>query len=144
VSKVVRLNLLGFILGLNKLTMTIMLAPPWYFDFTHSNIFYRALWPGSTAGGSMFFTGEHSDYTGWSIILDNEKTLSSKKLVVMLLLRGIDKKLAGQAILNDIHLPIDAGLRVAIAGPSGVGKTTMLRLIVGLERPDSGVIMLGE
>lgn len=62
----------------------------------------------------------------------------------MLLLRGIDKKLAGKVILNDINLSIDAGLRVAIAGLSGVGKTTMLCLIVGLERPDSGVIMLGE
>jgi len=34
----------------------------------------------------------------------------------------------------------DAGLRVALIGPNGSGKTTLLHLIVGLLRPDSGVI----
>ena len=45
-------------------------------------------------------------------------------------------------ILKDLSFSIDANEKVAILGGSGVGKTTILKLIVGLIRPDSGRIII--
>jgi ABC-type Mn2+/Zn2+ transport system ATPase subunit len=44
----------------------------------------------------------------------------------------------GPLVLEDVNLEVDAGEFVAIAGPNGGGKTTLLRLILGLEQPTSG------
>ena len=51
----------------------------------------------------------------------------------------------GQPALEDVDLRIAAGEFVAIAGPNGGGKTTLLRLVLGLERPTRGrVLLFGE
>jgi putative ABC transport system ATP-binding protein len=46
--------------------------------------------------------------------------------------------------LVDIDLNIPAGGYVALTGPSGAGKSTLLSLIGGLERPQSGTLMVGH
>lgn len=43
-------------------------------------------------------------------------------------------------ILHEVNLEITAGERVAIAGPSGTGKTSLLLLLAGLERPAAGSV----
>ena len=48
----------------------------------------------------------------------------------------------GPPVLEDVSLAIEPGAFVGIAGPNGGGKTTLLRLILGLERPASGRIRL--
>jgi putative ABC transport system ATP-binding protein len=45
-------------------------------------------------------------------------------------------------VLRDVSLRIDTGCRVAIAGPSGSGKSSLLLLLAGLERPAAGRIRL--
>ena len=45
-------------------------------------------------------------------------------------------------VLNDVNFSIDGNERIAILGGSGEGKTTILKLIVGLIRPDSGRIVI--
>lgn len=55
-------------------------------------------------------------------------------------LRGVTKAFDGRVILDDIDLTIYQGDAVAIIGPSGTGKSTTLRLISGLDLPDSGEI----
>ena len=47
---------------------------------------------------------------------------------------------AGVRVLEDVSLAVDAGEFVAIAGPNGGGKTTLLRLVLGLERPTAGSV----
>jgi zinc transport system ATP-binding protein len=46
----------------------------------------------------------------------------------------------GPQVLHDIDLTIEAGEFVGIAGPNGGGKTTLIRLIVGLEQPNAGTV----
>ncbi|MBU7005326.1 ABC transporter ATP-binding protein [Phosphitispora fastidiosa] len=48
------------------------------------------------------------------------------------------------AALEKVSMEIDEGDFVCILGPSGCGKTTLLRCVAGLEKPDSGEIVLGE
>ncbi len=57
-------------------------------------------------------------------------------------LRNISKKFtsAKTTAVNDVSLTLRTGEILALVGPSGCGKTTTLRLIAGLERPDSGSI----
>jgi zinc transport system ATP-binding protein len=50
--------------------------------------------------------------------------------------------LPGQPVLRDVDLAIEAGEFVAIAGPNGGGKTTLLRLALGLEQPTRGSVRL--
>jgi zinc transport system ATP-binding protein len=49
---------------------------------------------------------------------------------------------AGVRVLEDVSLAVAAGEFVAIAGPNGGGKTTLLRLALGLERPSTGEVRL--
>lgn len=52
---------------------------------------------------------------------------------------------SGQTVLHDVDLAVASGEFVAVAGPNGGGKTTLLRLLLGLERPSSGEVrLLGE
>ena len=47
---------------------------------------------------------------------------------------------SGVRVLEDVSLAVAAGEFVAIAGPNGGGKTTLLRLVLGLERPSEGSV----
>jgi zinc transport system ATP-binding protein len=48
----------------------------------------------------------------------------------------------GALVLRDVDLTVDRGEFVAIAGPNGGGKTTLLRLILGLEQPTAGRVQV--
>jgi putative spermidine/putrescine transport system ATP-binding protein len=55
------------------------------------------------------------------------------------------KTFRGQRVLEPVDLAIEAGETLVLLGPSGCGKTTTLRLIAGLEKPDSGGrVSIGE
>ncbi len=58
-------------------------------------------------------------------------------------LRGVSKAFGDTRALVDIDLTVPDGAFVVLLGPTGAGKTTMLRLISGLDRPDSGDIRIG-
>ena len=48
----------------------------------------------------------------------------------------------GQPVLTDVDLAVEEGEFVAVAGPNGGGKTTLIRLALGLERPTAGAVRI--
>jgi putative ABC transport system ATP-binding protein len=60
----------------------------------------------------------------------------------MLILRDLSKSYAGRQILSGLNYTLEAGDYVAIMGESGVGKSTLLNLIAGLDVPDGGDVMI--
>lgn len=61
----------------------------------------------------------------------------------MLTLSGLTKSFGGRRVLDDVNLEVTAGESVALLGANGSGKTTTLRCLVGLARPDGGRIVIG-
>ena len=63
----------------------------------------------------------------------------------MLKLKNISKKFKDKEILSNFNLKVEENKILAIVGPSGGGKTTLLRMLAGLESIDSGeIIFNGE
>jgi iron(III) transport system ATP-binding protein len=63
--------------------------------------------------------------------------------VSSLSISGLVKGYGGPPVLGGVDLEVPAGSLTAVLGLSGCGKTTLLRLIAGFERPESGRIVLG-
>ncbi|HYD15930.1 MAG TPA: metal ABC transporter ATP-binding protein [Hyphomicrobium sp.] len=55
--------------------------------------------------------------------------------------RGLKIVRSGRTILSDIDLDIHAREILTLIGPNGAGKTTLVRTLLGLERPDNGVVV---
>lgn len=58
----------------------------------------------------------------------------------MILFQRVGKSYDGQPVLQNVNWRIEAGQRWLVSGISGIGKTTLLRLLMGLETPDCGRI----
>ncbi|HEY8301361.1 MAG TPA: TOBE-like domain-containing protein [Jatrophihabitans sp.] len=56
---------------------------------------------------------------------------------------GINKRFGDFVALSDVDLSVASGHLTALLGPSGGGKSTLLRIIGGLEDPDSGQVRIG-
>lgn len=53
----------------------------------------------------------------------------------------VTKSFDGKPVLHDVSWTIRPGEQWQVRGPSGIGKTTLLRLLMGLETPDSGCLV---
>ena len=73
--------------------------------------------------------------------LELEGSIISGKRVIEA--RGVSKGFGDKIIVRNFDLRVQRGDRVAFVGPNGVGKTTLLKLLLGQEQPDFGVIVLG-
>ena len=65
------------------------------------------------------------------------ETLSKKKISVI----NLNKKYNGQIVLEDISFDINEGEFVSMLGSSGCGKTTLLKILIGIEKPDTGIVL---
>src|SRR5262249_48094672 len=57
---------------------------------------------------------------------------------------SVTKSYKGRKVVHNVSLTVDQGEVVGLLGPNGAGKTTTFYMIVGLTRPDSGSVLLGE
>jgi len=58
-------------------------------------------------------------------------------------LTGVTKRFGADVALDDVTMTIPHGSFVVLLGPTGAGKTTTLRMVSGLDKPDAGQIMIG-
>ena len=56
--------------------------------------------------------------------------------------QNLTRSFGGQCVVSDVSLTVAAGQVTCLLGPSGCGKSTTLRMIAGVERPDSGCIVI--
>ncbi len=70
------------------------------------------------------------------------KRTNDGRISGLLEIESLSKQFNGRSVLQDVSLRLQAGDYVAIVGESGVGKSTLLNLVAGLDRPDSGRLLL--
>ena len=58
----------------------------------------------------------------------------------MLAAVGVSKSHGANVVLADVDVVVPAGARVGLVGPNGVGKSTLLRILAGVEEPDAGTV----
>jgi ATP-binding cassette ChvD family protein len=58
--------------------------------------------------------------------------------------RGVRKAYGEQLLMDDLNFTLPRGGIVGVIGPNGAGKTTLFRMITGQEKPDAGMLRLGE
>jgi phospholipid/cholesterol/gamma-HCH transport system ATP-binding protein len=74
----------------------------------------------------------------YGVMITNSPTPQGVKLSV----RGLCKSYTGNEVLKGIDLDVNAGEIFVIMGPSGGGKSVLLRQIIGLEEPDRGEVLI--
>jgi phospholipid/cholesterol/gamma-HCH transport system ATP-binding protein len=71
-----------------------------------------------------------------------EKTLENKTDQRPIAISGLRKAFGDQRVLNGINFSVDHGETLAVLGRSGTGKSVLLKLMIGLQAPDSGSICI--
>jgi len=61
---------------------------------------------------------------------------------VPLIVSGVCKSFGKQNILNNVSFTLDINSRVVLLGPNGTGKSTLLKIIAGLQKPDAGGVTI--
>ena len=73
---------------------------------------------------------------------DGQRVGQNACLPASLHARNISLALGARHILVDIDLSLDPAHRIGLVGPNGVGKSTLLRVLAGTQRPDAGTVTL--
>jgi ATP-binding cassette subfamily F protein 3 len=61
---------------------------------------------------------------------------------VKITIQELSKAFGGRDIFNGFSLEVDSGVRLCVCGPNGTGKSTLLRMLAGVESPDGGRVIL--
>ena len=75
----------------------------------------------------------------------NMKFVSEKKSGQLVIdAKNLNKNFADKSIINNFSIQIKRGDRIGIVGPNGIGKTTLLKILLGEIQPDCGEVKLGS
>ncbi len=149
----VSLALMAVIIGFKLLSGTmafqagffiLLLAPEFYLPLRALGVHYHSrLSATAAAEGLMALLAEQPHDFQTSRTSPATDRLSPNWFSVDLDIRNLSFGHGpGQTVLHDFSLRIQPGSRVALVGPSGVGKTSLLRLLLGTARPEGGRILV--
>jgi phospholipid/cholesterol/gamma-HCH transport system ATP-binding protein len=71
-----------------------------------------------------------------------QKETSTESSAPIVVVNGLQKSFGTQRVLNGVSLSVRRAETLAVLGRSGTGKSVLLRLIIGLETPDSGTVYI--
>jgi phospholipid/cholesterol/gamma-HCH transport system ATP-binding protein len=57
-------------------------------------------------------------------------------------LKGVDKRFGDQIVFHELELEVRRGETLAVVGPSGIGKSVLIKLIIGLLKPERGRVLV--
>ncbi|MBI2890002.1 MAG: ABC transporter ATP-binding protein [Nitrospirae bacterium] len=77
-------------------------------------------------------------------LLERVRNLSLRNQAEAIRVRHLTKVLRGKTVLSDVSLDIPGGKTTVIVGQSGVGKSVLIKHIVGLMKPDAGSVFVGD
>ena len=69
---------------------------------------------------------------------------AKEKSHLLLRMEGVAKRFGERILFEDVNLTINRGDRIGLVGPNGSGKTTFLRIAVGIEEPTAGKVVRGK
>jgi phospholipid/cholesterol/gamma-HCH transport system ATP-binding protein len=75
-------------------------------------------------------------------ISTNQEQLEQDGSVPVLSVTNLTKSFGGRKVLNGLSLSVNRGETLAVLGRSGTGKSVLLRIIIGLAKPDSGEVCI--
>src|SRR3546814_2724578 len=93
----------------------------------------------------MFFFKQKTAYemriSDWSSdVFSSDLTTRGRPMDAAISLRNVTKNFGSHTVLEDISFDIPRGKVSAVMGPSGTGKSVLLKNVIGLLRPDNGEI----
>ncbi len=86
--------------------------------------------------------GKKASFLFWNRIMDNDS--QEEKDMKVLQLKNIRMSFAGDEVLKDVSMGIEAGEKIGLIGDNGAGKSTLLKIITGATIPESGEVIVGK
>ena len=90
----------------------------------------------------MLITAHETNMATSSDIATKQAESRQRNPVPVVAVENVYKSFTGHTVLNGISLRVNQGETLAVLGRSGTGKSVLLRLIIGLDTPDSGSICI--
>lgn len=129
------LSVPAYSMGYRMLNAKYYLDTPGLFVYIISIVLLGLIF--EKAGACILAGWENKPYSGFKV---KRKVVTRVKEVQAptVELKNVSKSFEGERVLDHVTLELEGGKATALTGASGIGKTTIARLIAGLERPDEG------
>jgi ATP-binding cassette, subfamily C, bacterial CydD len=138
-------RLVGGTLGLRPALTVLLLAPELYAPIRRVGTLFHASADGLAATERILDTLERGQPRAGQVAARHGRKLLPSPATAPISIRSVTVRYPGRpgCALERVDLDLDPGELVAVVGASGAGKTTLGRVLLGLTRPDEGVVLVG-